>query len=345
MEKQKPLTVVTGFSLKDKCDVIRRMQGNKQTNIRVILFRPTDVKLVIHSEDPFPLTHFISEAVHHVEINTIPNLITALEEESCNHHFDEIILDIYPISHQHSLFESLTSQNGNQNWFIKSHIHVIDARDFWFSYYSEHGITICEFDSNLTLEYTIGETLINQLELAEMIFLSNTEQLSHERLGELMVFIQNLQPQALVSNLNDMNWRNEDKKTAFDMKAAYNLYADQTNLFSSRSNMKVIGQYGIETFVYQSFLPVDFSRLEQFFTKLPSEVFRMKGRCYNPFTQELHSISQVGSSIQVDTTNIYSAKSTNALTELLFIGSELNHEEIETMLNDCLQIKYDRIAY
>ncbi|WP_157800855.1 GTP-binding protein [Bacillus solitudinis] len=201
-------------------------------------------------------------------------------------------------------------------------------------------------DSKLTLQFTLGEILINQLELSETIYLSNKDQLSHERLGEIMVFIQYLQPKALISGINEMNWINENKKSAFSMKADSSLYDDQLKLFTSRSNMKVIGHYGIETYVYQSFLPVVFSRLENFLTELPSEVFRMKGRCYIPFSQELYSLSQVGSSIQVDATNMCSAKSINVLTELLFIGSKMKLEEIEMMLNDCLEIKYENgIAY
>ncbi|WP_332690556.1 GTP-binding protein [Halalkalibacter lacteus] len=342
MEQRKPLTVVTGFSIKDKSDLIKEIQGSKQSKIKVILFRPTDVNLVVNSADPYPLTHFIGEAAHELEINTLTNLITTLEEISSHRNVDEILLDIYPTSDIDSLFDCSISQNNHQNWYLKSHIHVIDARDFWFSYFSEHGIEL----TNHTLEYTLGEALIHQLELAEMIYLSNTNQLSHERLGELMVFIQNLQPRALISVMNDSDWRGEDKKTAFNMKAASSLYVDQFNLFSSRSNLKGIGQFGIDTFVYQSQLPVDFSRLEQFFTKIPREVFRMKGRCYSPFTQEHYYISQIGSSIQVETTKMNCTKSIDALTEFLFIGSELNQEEIITMLDDCLQNKYkDIIAY
>ncbi|ARK30011.1 GTP-binding protein [Halalkalibacter krulwichiae] len=346
MEKQKALTVITGFSLKDKCDVIRKLQRKNANNIRVIRFRPTDVKLVVHSaEDPFPLTHFVSEAVHHLEINTVSNLLTILEEECDNEHIDEIILDIYPISTFESLLGSFASQMKRLNYSPKAHIHILNARDFWFAYFSEHSIQTNELNSTPTLEYTLGEAFIHQLEHAGMIYLTNTEQLSHERLAELTVFIQNLQPNAVVERLHERVWRTENNNVGFDLEAANYLYSHQIELFSSRRNLNVIGQYGIETFVYQSNSPIDFSRLEDFFSNLPNEVFRMKGRCYHSSKQELYSISQVGSSIQVDTT-LLPINSNHFLTEFLFIGSEMNHQEIERMLDNCLQITYaGKIAY
>ncbi|MDT8862191.1 GTP-binding protein [Alkalihalobacillus sp. MEB130] len=348
MAKQKTLTVITGFSLKDKCDVIRKMQEKNPNNRKVILFRPTDVQLALRSEeDPFSLTHFISEAVHHLEINTITNLIYTLEDEFHTNHTDEIILDIYPISHVDTLFASLASLSARLTSLVMSHIHIINARDFWFTYFSEHAIEVNEFDSEISIEYTFGETLIHQLEHAEAIYLTNTDELSHERVGEISVFIQNLQPNAVVERLKEVEYQNEHKGTFYNIEEeAKQLYNDQIKLFSSRRSLQVIGQYGIDTFVYKSVFPVDFRLLEQFFTKIPSDVFRMKGRCYNLSTQELHCISQVGSSIQVDTNEFYFTNQKDVLTEFLFIGSEVNQEEIEKMLNDCLQITYEnKIAY
>ncbi|WP_062047280.1 GTP-binding protein [Bacillus sp. JCM 19034] len=72
----------------------------------------------------------------------------------------------------------------------------------------------------------------------------------------------------------------------------------------------------------------------------------MKGRCYNPSTKQLHSISQVGTSIQVETTEVYPVPSVEVLTEFLFIGSELHVQELKSMLDNCLQMSdQNKLAY
>jgi G3E family GTPase len=333
VEKKKSLTVITGFSLKEKCELIKKVKGRKHENVKVILFRPMNIEFLKKADDPFTLTQFISEAVHDIEINTFFNLLETLKKEAQNNNTTEIILDVYPISDIHTFFESLTI--GSQKWFLTSHIHVIDSRKFWFSYFSEHEILIYT-DSTLATSYTLGETLINQLELADSIVLMNSEQLSHERMGELMMFIRSLQPKALIHLVEEFNWQMNNRKTAFDTKAASSLYTHQIELFSSRNKLKVIGQHGIDTFIYQSFTPIDFTRLESSFSQFPNEIFRMKGRCYNPIAQELYFISQVGSSIQVDTTEIDTSTSLGIITEFLFIGSELDQSAIQTLLDRCL---------
>ncbi|WP_034741933.1 hypothetical protein [Halalkalibacter wakoensis] len=103
MEKLKPITFLTGFSSKDKSDVIRKIRGNSNKQLKVILYRPLNFKLEICSEDPFSIAHFISEAVHQEEINTLSNLLTALEKDSLDDQLDEVILDLYPLTDLNSL--------------------------------------------------------------------------------------------------------------------------------------------------------------------------------------------------------------------------------------------------
>ncbi|MCK0471181.1 GTP-binding protein [Halalkalibacter sp. APA_J-10(15)] len=342
MEKQKTLTVITGFSLRDKSEFIKKMLG-KESTIKVVLYRPTDVELVCHSdEDPFSLSLFMTEAIHHIEVNKTANLIPVLEEELFSEHVEEIILDLYPIANLDVLIGSLASLRHIHH----SHIHVLNTREFWNTFFSEYSIQPNEMDAALSLEYTFGETLIQQLEHAGTIYLTNADQISAERLAELTSFIQNLQPNVAIRRFNEItNW-DMNLESLIPIKTTDQLYSDQIKLFLSRRNLDMIGQHGIDTFVYQSVFPIDFTRLENFFKLLPNEVFRMKGKCYNPSTHEQHTISQVGTSILVDTIDVDPDKSDDILTEFLFIGSELNNDEIEDMLNNCLQISSQRkLAY
>ncbi|WP_096199565.1 GTP-binding protein [Bacillus sp. FJAT-45350] len=137
--------------------------------------------------------------------------------------------------------------------------------------------------------------------MADTILICNTETISPERLGEIFSFVRILQPRALIVTFEDFLEKNTENKDPFDINTISSLYAYQVELFASRNQLKVIGQYGIDTYVYKSYLPINFSKLEQFFSEFPNEVFRMKAKCYNPSKQELYAVSQVGNSISVDT--------------------------------------------
>ncbi|MGO4889979.1 GTP-binding protein [Anaerobacillus sp. MEB173] len=336
MEKQLPLTVLTGFSTRDRCLFMKRIQTRQQKRVMKILFRQTNIKLTEKVEDPFNHTTIIGETIHDIELNTISNLYTILTRDNIATDFDEIVLDVYPLSETPILIEALISKRKDTNWFLKSHIHLIDAREFWFSYFSEHEISVRAADSNVTMEYTVGEMLINQLETADTIVICHTNRLSHERLGELFSFIRSLQPKATVVTMEEFFQLDDKRKASNDIHTAPSLYTHQMNLFESRNHLKVLGQYGICTYVYRSHFPITLSRLEHFFHEFPNEVFRMKGQCYSPFSQELYVVSQVGSSIQVDTIEM-PTWSSNVLSEFLFIGEELDHKDIQKKLDACFE--------
>ncbi|MDY7221517.1 GTP-binding protein [Halalkalibacterium halodurans] len=338
MNRQKPLTVISGFSENGKRELMKSYQENRQNHVKIIRFHPKAMKLTLNGEDPFPVTSFIGEAIHHVEATTEEDLMSLLAKEHQNRSTDEILLDVSPFSSIDSLLEQFTS---DRRWFIASHVHVLDAKAFWFSYFSEHEIITADQDFTQTL----GEALILQLELADTLCLYHQDGLSSERLGELTAFLRVLQPRALLCDLHEAIQRCQKGHTTFDKNGYASLYVEQRNLVASRQHVKVIHNYGVDTFFYQSSQPVGIHQLERFFEHLPNDIFRMKGRCYNPQTGELHSISQVGAHIQVDTTTTDLMENRDVQTELLFIGFELDRYALSRLLHECLQPNHDRIAF
>nr|WP_285890256.1 GTP-binding protein [Halalkalibacter oceani] len=98
----------------------------------------------------------------------------------------------------------------------------------------------------------------------------------------------------------------------------------------------MLGHYGIDTYVYKSKYPIDLSHLERLFEQFPNEVFRMKGRCYNPGSEELYEISQIGASIRLHTFHMPSWSS-DVFSEFLFIGEELDRNDIQKKIEACLR--------
>ncbi|TWI60036.1 GTP-binding protein [Halalkalibacter nanhaiisediminis] len=333
MEKQIPLTIVTGFSLKGKNELLKKVYSNDGNKRLKVLYHDTSFTFIKNEEEPLPMTSFIGTAVHDAEV-TLSNLDTWIEQQpQCD--IDEIVLDIYPFTDVSYLLDSLVS---NTSMYLHSHIHVIGADEFWSAYFSEHEIQFTCSETKERIIYTLGETLMSQLEMAQTVVLSNSDSLSFEEQGELTTFIQTLVPTSTIKRIDDFCWEHEKRETTFELKGASYLYTQQVDLFESRNDIPIIGHYGIDTYVFKSIYPVDFPKLEQFFSKLPNEVFRMKGTCYNPSLKESYIISQVGSSVQVNTYEVDLLPLDGVLSEFLFIGAELDRVHLKNCLDFCLHI-------
>ncbi|WP_078554542.1 GTP-binding protein [Alkalihalobacterium alkalicellulosilyticum] len=329
MEKVLPLIVLSGFPLRDKCIFMERFQDEKQQRVLKILFQQEKSKLKVKAEDPFNVT-LIGKTVHNAVIDSINQLHTVVKRMDLTEDFDGIILDMFPTVEPP--IDALLAFCKEMNITFKSHIHLIDAREFWFSYFSEHEILVDAEDSLERRDYTVGEMLTNQLEFADTIVFCHTNHLSHERLGELYSFVMSLQPKAMVVTFEE--FFQADDNRMYELHSASSLYTHQLNIAESRKHLKVVGQYGIGTYVYKSPKSISLSRLEYFFHQFPPEVFRMKGQCYNPMNHELYVISQVGSSIQVDTFDM-PTWSSSVMSEFLFIGEELDQQDIQQRLDEC----------
>jgi G3E family GTPase len=335
MEKCIPLTVLSGFSLKEKRKWLKRMDKHNKKWFKV-LYVQEDIDLMTRTEDPLLISSFLGEVNHDREINTISDLYLLLDEIKKKECIDEIVLDIYPFSDALLINELTYEKKMHVNWLLKSHIHIIDASEFWFAYFSEHELHVQHSNNNVTT-YTFGEALIKQLEMADVILIGNSEMITSERLGELLSFVRALQPGAQIEMIDEFVISKE-KKTAFEQKAVSSLFTDQIEYSERSKGLDVIGQYGIESFVYRNDSLIDFSRLEHFFSEFPNEVFRMKAKCYHPAKQEFYIISQVAASIQVDTFELTAeSHSSGVLSEFLFIGVDVNKEAIQEKLQACFE--------
>lgn len=323
---QTSLTLLTGSNAKQKRKVIEILQQSYFDQCFTILFRPNSVQVVEKEGDFFPLSRFIGEVNHHIEVNHYETLSSIFDDLSSRNSIHHIIVDVHPLSDIHLIVEYLPSTN-------LKHLHIIDAKDFWFSYFSEH---VIKQQYGEELDYTLGEKITEQIECADTIVVFNHTKISERQIGELLAFLHALQPFAIIKDEHTYDPTFMENRKGFAGARSHHMLFDmQKKQAISRCNVRFLYDFGISTFLFTRDDPIDFSRLEQFLITLPAEVFRMKGKYVDSDTKETTFISQVGSSVQVETIVTQEKKHLPYLSEFLFIGSEIDVEQLTTKLNEC----------
>ncbi|MDQ0256335.1 G3E family GTPase [Evansella vedderi] len=331
-EKQIPITLVTGLSDRLKSAVIKDVKS--QNKSKVILYRDTSVSYRDIAEEWFIQENRLTEVVHDIEAPTKNNLLSIINEQN-NKEIDQWIIDIEKFSNIHLIMDE-------DDLPIQKHIHIVDAAHFWFLYSSNDYIETQSFNSEGTVESSLGELLISPLEMANVILLGNVGKINHGRLAELKWFINKLNPLAEIFTMNDFKGAGSLFKMTDNIKqhTLEELYTYQLQQFEQQRPLTLVGEYGIDTYIYQSHIPISLERLETFFTKLPEGILRTKAICYHPLENKIHYISQIGPSIEVLTEEqTYFKQPTNKfLSEFLFIGNGLEPPTIKKRLDKCLLI-------
>ncbi|WP_078577542.1 GTP-binding protein [Salipaludibacillus agaradhaerens] len=333
-----PITLVTGMTEQGKTSLIKQLNRYRVNTKKVIHFRDPNSTYRCDAEGPYFQKTPVTEVFHDMEATSYDELMALLYHIQSQKDVDEIIVTkAYDSNLDLLLYDT---QKGGPFFQITHHIHVIDAVNFWFQYSSKDTVQTKSIFHAETVDHTIGELLVLQLELADSLYISNEHRLNEERLNELIWFLKKLNPLANImthanfnkhtSSIGDTIWPEEHK-------ADY-LYRHQLQAFKPKSPLALVGDYGIETFIYQSNSPASLSQLKAFFSHLPDGILRTKGVCYTPFTHESHTISQVGASVEIMSEDPpYVKPSTSEyLTEFLFIGQHLNPQSIREKLDICL---------
>ncbi|MFA9558465.1 GTP-binding protein [Evansella sp. AB-rgal1] len=332
-EKQIPITLVTGFSDRLKSTLIKEMK--LQIKSKVILFRDPRIVNRDISKECFIQENIPTEVVQDLELFTIKDLLSTIKVWNTKQ-IDQIIINLDKLSNVHLL--SQFSNVEEDDWLISKHIHVVDAVNFWFQYSSNEYIYQYPNEEEIN-ESSIGELLITPLELADTILLGGIDKINKERLSELQWFLNKLNPLAKVMTTNDLKtndslYRETNNRTNH---TSQQLYTYQLQHFEQKKPLMLIGEYGIDTYIYRSPFPISMKNLKHFFTKLPEGLLRTKALCYIPYENKTYYISQIGPTIEVlSEKQSYYEPSSKVLSEFLFIGDHLNPHIIEKQLEKCL---------
>ncbi|MBU9713449.1 GTP-binding protein [Evansella tamaricis] len=335
-EKQIPTTLVSGLSDRLKLSLIKEMKLQSQS--KVILYRDNSITYGDISKECFIPQHMITEVVYDNEVSTKKDLLSLLHELN-NKEIHQIIIDLDKFSTIQLLFPY--DSNLEENSFLyKQHIHIIDAVRFWFQYSSNDYIMSKSHNGEEADETSVGELLTSPLEMANVILLGNIDKINQERLDELKWFLSKLNPLAKLITMTNFKSASSLFGEADKVRkhTAHELYTYQLQLFEESKPLMVVGEYGIDNYIYRSTFPISIKHIENFLKELPEGTLRTKAICRSPLEKQIYYISQIGPSIEVfsEEHTYFEQLTSEFLSEFLFIGNHLDPVTIKNQLDNCL---------
>lgn len=210
--------------------------------------------------------------------------------------------------------------------------------------------------------------VIQQVEFCNLILLNKASEVSPEELANITAILRQIQPKAEIipCDYGDVDFSKILNTHLFDFdKVATSarwieaVEGDEDDLENEEEGEAL--EYGIGTFVYYRREPMDLTEFDQFIArKFPKSVIRCKGICYFATEKDqCYLFEQAGN--QVSLTNAgqwyatmpedelkeflkqnpqaqrqWDEKYGDRMQKLVFIGQNMNREEIENELDKCL---------
>lgn len=240
-------------------------------------------------------------------------------------------------------------------------VTVVDANRFWHDFASGDSL----LDRNMTAGEgdfrDIVDLLIDQIETCDVLLLNKCDLVEEAELNKLEAVLRRLQPRAkIIRTVNAQVELSEILNTRrFDFEQTSQSSGWIAEL-AKEEHTPETEEYGITSFVYRRRAPFHPQRLSFFFSNWPSEVVRAKGLVWLAASGDLAAtISQAGPSIQFGPAGYWLATLPeeqqqevlaaepdvlakwdeqwgDRLNEIVFIGVQMNREDIEARLDRCL---------
>ncbi|MGM7723944.1 GTP-binding protein [Metabacillus sp. Hm71] len=239
-------------------------------------------------------------------------------------------------------------------------ITVVDANRFWHDFSSGESLLDRKQATDESDTREVSDLLIDQIEFANIIVVNKADLVPEEDLLEIKAVIHKLNPGALIL------------ESTFSKVALSEIL--NTNLFDFEKSSQAAGwiqelmtehtpeteEYGISSFVYRRKRPFHPERLLKWLENWPVDVVRAKGFFWLATRNNIACLlSQAGPSIMLQGAGEWVATYSeeerqqilleepellekwdqqygDRMTELVFIGLDMNREEVEDTLDVCL---------
>ncbi len=217
-------------------------------------------------------------------------------------------------------------------------------------------------------EDDLASLVIQQVEFCNLILLNKASEVSPEELERVKAILRQIQPQAEIipCDYGEVDFDKilnthlfDFEKVATSARWIEAVEADEDDLDNEEEGEAL--EYGIGTFVYYRRKPFDLTRFDEFVAiQWPKSVIRCKGLCYFEDERDTcYVFEQAGKQVSLRNAGKWYAtmpavqldsfkkqnpkverewdeKYGDRMQKLVFIGQEMNQEEIEKALDACL---------
>jgi G3E family GTPase len=252
-------------------------------------------------------------------------------------------------------------------------VTVVDANRFWTDFASGESLLDRKQAVDETDTREVVDLLIEQIEFANVILLNKVDLISPEDAKELEGVLKKLNPEAKIiqTTFGQVPLDEILNTHLFDFEKASQAAGWIKEL--NEEHTPETEEYGISSFVYRRRRPFHPERLMNWLENWPVEVVRAKGFFWLASRNDMCGLlSQAGTSIMIQGAGewvaVYPEEERqqilkedpellakwdetygDRMTELVFIGIDMNREEIEASLDECLltdeEMKQDWAAF